>query len=486
MAEFEEIISQSVFSQWLGGPYKCLPLIQKITLDSFDLHSFYEGLPEDQNILLESGKITSENNFSIIGVRASDFFFVKDNKVFQKNKSYESSQHLNELKRLIDDWKGPSLDFLVSLPLYSGCLGFFSYESSRYFDSVKFNSFHKNHDFLDYGVWFYDKIILFDHDKKILYLCATASSYAEAQLKIKSLKDDVTYSLEIKRKSRASGKSSELESNFTYQKYIQTIEKCRDYIKRGHSYQINLAQELKCQTELLPWDIYKNLLKINPVSYASYFKIDNFHVICGSPERLVKLKGDKLYTRPIAGTRKRGKTEVEDFKFKKELQTDSKEKAEHAMLVDLMRNDLGKISKKNSVTVSSYADIVDYTHVMHLESDVISIVREDVHPLDVVGAVFPGGTVTGVPKLRTMEIIDELELSPRNLYTGTIGYISCTHELEFNIVIRSIIYNNSQVSFHVGGGLTYDCVAKREYKETLNKARSQLAAIGIEHGSIKK
>ena len=150
------------------------------------------------------------------------------------------------------------------------------------------------------------------------------------------------------------------------------------------------------------------------------------------------------------------------------------------MIVDLMRNDLGRVSLPGSVKIDSYAELVEYTHVMHLESDLSSQVSSDVHPLDILSAVFPGGTVTGVPKLRTMEIIDELEQTERNIYTGTIGYISFTGDMDFNIVIRSLLFKGDEASFHVGGGLTYNCVPKREYKETMNKARSQFVALGIE------
>ena len=151
------------------------------------------------------------------------------------------------------------------------------------------------------------------------------------------------------------------------------------------------------------------------------------------------------------------------------------------MLVDLMRNDLGRVSEVNSVQVQNYAELIRYTHVMHLESDVVSKAKESAHPLEILAAVFPGGTVTGVPKIRTMEIINELEPCARDLYTGTIGYLSCTGDFDFNIVIRSMLFHEGQLRFHVGGGLTYDCLPKREFKETINKARSQLSSLGVNY-----
>ena len=198
-------------------------------------------------------------------------------------------------------------------------------------------------------------------------------------------------------------------SNFDYDSYLEAINKCRDYIENGHSYQINLAQKLHFETSKDPWETYQDLLSINPVSFGAYLSFEDFHIICGSPELLVRKRSDKLFARPIAGTRKLGKNKEENLKFRKELEEDSKETSEHAMLVDLMRNDLGKVSLPGTVDIESYAKIIDYSHVMHLESEVRGRVDPNTNPLDILAAVFPGGTVTGVPKIRTMEIIHELE-----------------------------------------------------------------------------
>lgn len=483
MSEFQykPITNKKLCTFWEKKSYNRIPHILSLDLLGFKLHDFFESIRSTHKILLESSKQDKNNVFSIIGVRADSFFHVKGNMVYTEKGSYTSSEHLSELRAIIDKWNAPCLDDLVSLPLYGGAIGFFSYEASRFFDSIRFSNLKRSkHSFFDYAFWFYDEIFVFNHKTNVLYLCASASCYKDALKKMANLQEDLGYydcNKPIKSK-RSKVLSEFCGSSFEYKNYIDAIEKSRDYIARGHSYQINLAQRLKCKTTMSSWDVYKKLMAINPVSYGAYLKVNPFDIVCGSPELLVRKRCNQLWARPIAGTRRRG-TLDEDIKFYQELREDSKEKAEHAMLVDLMRNDLGKVSQVGSVRISSYADIINYTHVMHIESELASTIKEDVHPLDVIGAVFPGGTVTGVPKLRTMEIIDELETEDRNIYTGTIGYISYVKELEFNIVIRSMVFSGNDVSFHVGGGLTYDCIPRREYKETMNKARSQLLALGV-------
>ena len=237
-----------------------------------------------------------------------------------------------------------------------------------------------------------------------------------------------------------------------------------------------MSQRLSFDTTMDSFDVYKALRQINPVSFAAYMTIDDGVMVCGSPERLVKVQQQDILSRPIAGTRRRG-SDGENQQFIKELQQDPKERAEHDMLVDLVRNDLGRVCEFGSVRVRSYADIIQYAHVMHLESDICGKLKKSARFIEVMAALFPGGTITGVPKIRTMEIISELEPDPRGLYTGSMGYINFNGDYDFNIVIRSLWFENKRVFAHVGGGITYDCDGKREYAETMNKARSQLQAL---------
>ena len=463
------VTGKSHFENW-GDEFNFKPLLQKISLENFVFQDFFASLECGDKILLESSKQDEKNRFSIIGIRPYERIYVCGD---EKNK-------METLRAKISEWKAPLLDDLAPLPFYGGLLGFLSYEASRFLSPMKFQNLkRKEGSFPDLVFGFYSEVFVFDHQKEELYLCSSARDFEDASKGILRLEGDLNRYFEM-RKEKPSGEivSEFLGSNFEYEEYLKAIEQCRDYIERGHSYQINLAQELKVKTQKSPWQVYKDLTQINPVSFGAFFRVGDFEVVCGSPELLIRKRGRKLSARPIAGTRKRGSEEQNEC-FRRELREDSKEQAEHAMLVDLMRNDLGRVSEAGSVKVDSYADLVEYTHVMHLESDLSSLVCDEVHPLDVLAAVFPGGTVTGVPKLRTMEIIDELEQTERNIYTGTIGYISFTGDMDFNIVIRSLLFKNNEASFHVGGGLTYDCVAEREYKETMNKARSQLVALEV-------
>jgi anthranilate/para-aminobenzoate synthase component I len=221
----------------------------------------------------------------------------------------------------------------------------------------------------------------------------------------------------------------------------------------------------------------------NPAPFAGFFPLPGAVLVCGSPERLVSIHaGGQVHTRPIAGTRRRG-TPDEDLIFAEELNRDPKEQAEHGMLVDLARNDLGRVCKVGSVHVANLLSVVPYRYVMHLESDVVGEVRPGVRPMDVLGALFPGGAITGVPKRRTMEIIAELEPHPRGLYTGSLGYIGFAGEMDWNILIRSIVLKDGKAWVSVGGGITHRSMPAAEYKETLNKARPQLLSLGVVAGT---
>jgi anthranilate/para-aminobenzoate synthase component I len=212
------------------------------------------------------------------------------------------------------------------------------------------------------------------------------------------------------------------------------------------------------------------------VHFASYLEQDGLEVVSASPERLVRVEDGRALTRPIAGTRRKG-TPEENARFIHELRTNEKEQAEHAMLVDLERNDLGRVCAYGSVQVTKLMEITEYAHVIHIESEVVGRLAPGVEPLDVVAAVFPGGTITGVPKIRTQQIITELEPQARGLYTGSLGYLSFTGELDLNIVIRTMVLKDGRAWVQVGGGIVQDSEPRREYQETLHKARSLLLAL---------
>jgi len=270
----------------------------------------------------------------------------------------------------------------------------------------------------------------------------------------------------------------QFEKNISKKEFESIVQKAKDYIKEGDIFQVNLSQRfganIKENESLL---LYEILREINPSPFASLVSFRDYKLISQSPERLVKLNGEQIETRPIAGTRRLHKdNENENLRLQKEMMSDYKECAEHVMMVDLERNDLGKVSEFGSVIVDEFMVVERYSHVMHLVSNIKGKLKQGKDAFDLLNAMFPGGTITGAPKIRTMEIIEELENTRRSFYTGSLGYIGFDGDMDFNIIIRSFIEKENKIYFQVGAGIVYDSVPEIEYKETINKARAMVLA----------
>ncbi|WP_156889530.1 anthranilate synthase component I family protein [Paenibacillus harenae] len=263
-----------------------------------------------------------------------------------------------------------------------------------------------------------------------------------------------------------------LTSPFTKEAYMDAVRRIRRYIEQGDVFQVNLSVRQSRATAISPEELYEWLRLFNPSPYMGFLRCPDFQLVSASPELLVELGGDKLVTRPIAGTRRRGRTEEEDLRLAEELRSNEKERAEHIMLVDLERNDLGRISAYGTVKVEELMVIEQYSHVMHLVSQVEGRLAEGKDAYDVIAATFPGGTITGAPKIRTMEIIEELEPVRRGPYTGSLGWIDYNGDMEFNIIIRTMTVQDGVVHVQAGAGIVIDSEPEREYKESLNKAKA--------------
>jgi anthranilate synthase component 1 len=272
-------------------------------------------------------------------------------------------------------------------------------------------------------------------------------------------------------------KPAQVSSNFTKEEFKASVEKARQYIIAGEAIQIVLSQRLSRHTNANPFNIYRVLRIINPSPYMFFLDLKDSHIIGSSPEILVKAVDGTVTTRPLAGTRPRGKNKAEDTRLEKELRNDEKERAEHIMLVDLGRNDIGRVSQPGTVKVSELMEIERYSHVMHLVTNVEGRLRPDLTPLDALGACFPAGTVSGAPKIRAMEIIAELEPDKRGPYAGCVGYFGFSGNMDTAITIRTIVLKDGVAHVQAGAGIVYDSVPSREYEETLNKARALLNAI---------
>jgi len=268
-----------------------------------------------------------------------------------------------------------------------------------------------------------------------------------------------------------------LSSNFSKEEFEASVVKIKQYITEGEAIQVVLSQRLAQSTDVAPFEIYRALRTINPSPYMFFFDFTNFHIIGASPEILVRVEDGMIMTRPLAGTRPRGKSPAEDAMLEQELRNDEKERAEHIMLVDLGRNDIGRVSEPGTVEVSKLMDVERYSHVMHLVTHVQGRLRREMTAFDALRACFPAGTVSGAPKIRAMEIAAELEPEKRGPYAGAVGYFSFSGNMDMAIAIRTMVMTKGIAYTQAGCGIVYDSVPEREYEESMNKAQALLKAI---------
>jgi para-aminobenzoate synthetase component I len=273
--------------------------------------------------------------------------------------------------------------------------------------------------------------------------------------------------------------SAPLRSNFTAQQYIRSVSKVREYIAAGDVFQVNLSQRFEAALRIPPYELYSRLRRLNPAPFASYLNFPAVTIVSASPERFLRVQGDLVETRPIKGTRPRGKDAVEDRRLARELTGSLKDRAENVMIVDLERNDLGRVCRYGTVKVAELAVLEAFPTVFHLTSTIQGRLRPDRDSIDLLKAAFPGGSITGAPKVRAMEIIDELEPTRRSVYTGCLGYLSFDRCMDLSIVIRTLLIKGGRAYFQVGGGITYDSDPEAEYMETLDKAKALIRALKL-------
>ena len=277
---------------------------------------------------------------------------------------------------------------------------------------------------------------------------------------------------------------SDFKSSFPREDYEAAVEKCKQYIFDGDAFQIVISQRLSLSYSAPPLDLYRALRTLNPSPYMYYLNLDDFHIAGSSPEILVRLEDGEITLRPIAGTRRRGDNEDEDARLIEELLSDPKELAEHLMLIDLGRNDVGRVSKIGTVKVTDQMTIEKYSHVMHIVSNVTGQINDNLDAVDVLKATFPAGTLSGAPKVRAMEIIEELEPDKRGVYSGAIGYIGWNGNMDMAIAIRTALIKDNQVYIQAGGGLVADSVPKTEWEETMNKGRAVFKAVAMVNAGL--
>ena len=383
------------------------------------------------------------------------------------------------IKEVLERYKSPKVE---GLPTFTGGLvGYFSYDYLKYSEPKLNLDAEDVEGFKDVDLMLFDKVIAFDNFHQKIFIIANAGTedleneYSRCIEEIDGIIDLILHGRPV---DIVPGKiTSKFRPLFSEEEYCRMVEKAKHYIYEGDIFQVVLSNRLEADYEGSLLNAYRLLRTINPSPYMFYFSSDDMEVAGASPETLVKLENEMLHTFPLAGTRPRGASEEEDDRLEKELLADEKECSEHNMLVDLGRNDLGKISRFGTVEVENYMEILKYSHVMHIGSTVRGTIREDKCSIDAVDAVLPAGTLSGAPKIRAMEIINELENNKRGIYGGAIGYIDFTGNLDTCIAIRTAYKKNGKVFVRSGAGIVADSVPENEYRECINKARAVMDAV---------
>lgn len=396
----------------------------------------------------------------------------------------------------VEHFEGNPLDYLENylgkyqlpqgesnLPCLGGAIGYLSYDLGRCIEKIP----QKAVDDLQLPeslLGFYDVVLIYDHTNLKAYIVSTGFPEIQitprqkrAQRRLAEFKTWLAAETNPTQSIPIPQKFSEPVSNFTHASYIQAVERARQYIIDGDIFEVNLSQRYTTEVNLPSFELYRRLRDINPAPFAAYLNFNEVQVVGSSPERFLELTGDKVETRPIKGTIRRGQTAAEDAENAKWLLSSQKDRAENMMIVDLERNDLGRVCRYGSVKVTELAILETFPTVFHLTSTVVGQLGEGVSRADLLKATFPGGSITGAPKIRAMEIIDELEPTRRSVYCGSMGYFSFNGDLDLNICIRTFLVKGSRVYFQLGGAVVYDSDPEAEYQETLDKGRALFNAL---------
>lgn len=460
--------------------YKVLPASESL----FDI--FLKLGRKEQYVILESLKGSSKiARYSIIGIDPFLVFGSKENfiEIIEQGETISFyGDPLKELRKIMMDNKASSYDGMPDF--CGGAIGYFSYDFVHWFEQLP-KTTRNDVDVFDAYFMFFDTVIVFSHLENRIFIIHNVKIKDDPEEAYKSAVDKILrIEADIKNGSIHQPdlfcKSGKVESNFSQHEFEDTVRRAKEYIFAGDIFQVNLSLRLNAYFEGEGLSLYKILREINPSPFAGYLNFGDLEIISSSPERLICLDGNGVIeTRPIAGTRRRGIDFNEDEELSSELILDSKERAEHIMLVDLERNDIGRISNFGTVEVDELMVTENYSHVIHIVSNVKGKIIEGKDCFDVVRACFPGGTITGCPKIRSMEIIDELENVRRGVYTGSVGYISFSGAMDLNIAIRTFVLKDKVVYVQAGAGIVADSDPTKEYFESLQKTKALIEALEI-------
>ncbi len=471
-----------------------VPIYRQLTADTLTPVNAYGRLqPADSSFLFESvvggekiGRYSflGVNPFMRITARGNSVEISRDGEINR----FESANPLEELNRLLEDHKAIEVP---GLPRFcGGAVGYAGYDVVRYVESLP-DAPEDDRNLPDLMFEFYDRMVVFDHINKTVLVIAyarTGEADPEAEyLRACGLIDELCdrlctptgQLLPCDINVKASHPIEPMSANFTQQRFEQSVDACKEYIKSGDIFQVVISQRLEVETSARPSDIYRALRVVNPSPFMFLLRTPEVNLIGSSPEIMVRVEDGETTIRPLAGTRPRGATEAEDKALAEDLLADPKERAEHVMLIDLARNDVGRIAQFGSVQLSEVMMVERYSHVMHITSNVTGQLRGELTALDALAAGLPAGTVSGAPKVRAMQIIDEIEPHRRGPYAGAVGYVDFTGNMDTCIALRTIVMTGQTAYIQAGAGIVADSVPEAEYQETLNKARGMLTAIAV-------
>jgi anthranilate synthase component 1 len=460
----------------LASEYDLVPVYKEILADTETPVSVLARFCENENAFLLESMEGGETwgRYSFVGVDPELLFEVD-----------HSHGQTGKLEQLRSVYKGIRAAELPGLPrFYGGAVGFMSYESVGEFESLPEPKSAQSAVNCRSRFLKADQIIVFDNVRHTvkLVVCTRPGDHKSAEAAYDDARERLDHMNNLMERHPEHAKafkypSVDFSSNMTEDQYKQMVSRAKKYIYEGEVIQVVLSQKFRAKVPVAPLQLYRALRLLNPSPYTFFLKIGGQTLVGSSPEVMVRLTGNKVELRPIAGTRPRGGTEQQDRKLADELLADQKEKAEHVMLVDLGRNDVGRIAEFGSVQVTEYMVIERYSHVMHMVSQVEGILKKELDAYDVVKAAFPAGTLTGAPKIRAMEIINELEPEPRGAYGGAVGYVSYSGNMDLAITIRTLDIENGVASIQAGAGIVFDSDEKREFEETCHKARALRKAV---------
>ena len=470
--------------------FNIIPLIKEIDSDSDSPTSLYSRIKDKRNSFLlesiEGGEKWAQ--YSIIGLDCKDTIKVTGNKIEIKNNEattkLESKDPLNELDNILTKFKSPNLENMPRF--YGGYVGFFAYESAQYAEEKIRSLQNKNSKFKEHMPEIYlvksEKLIVYDNFNQTMHAIYNSdparTSFKDALDKLNEIENSIDQSHSyIEPSYKSITGNFEFESNFTKNEFIHSVNTVKDYIEEGDVMQVVLAQDFYRSFEGDSFKLYSALRQLNPSPYMYYLNLDECVVVGSSPEILVRVEDDDITLRPIAGTRKRGKDKKEDQSNENDLLNDPKELAEHLMLIDLGRNDVGRVSDIGSVKLTEKMVIEKYSHVMHIVSNVVGTLSKGLNFIDALKATLPAGTLSGAPKIRAMEIINELEPSSRGIYGGAIGYISWNGNIDTAIAIRTAVIKDKLIHVGAGAGIVADSDPESEWLECKQKSKVFLDAI---------